>query len=78
MGRRRSGTSTAPSAALNATPFQIDVALAPHSGVCDYTVHFCVKYTVTDAECRTCEIIECYDHTRKAAIDPNPDDHNPN
>lgn len=31
---------------------------------CSDTVNLCVKYTVTDGECRTCERIECYSFPR--------------
>ncbi|MCU1228633.1 MAG: hypothetical protein JWO97_1517 [Acidobacteria bacterium] len=63
---------------LNLVAFPIDLALPPHSGACSDTVHFCVKYTVTNGECRTCEIVQCYTFTRKLNIDtPAENNNNP-
>jgi hypothetical protein len=53
---------------LSSATFPMTVTLpAP---VCLDTIHFCLKYTVTDADCRTCEIIECYDFVRGEPVVP--------
>lgn len=36
------------------------------AGSCSDVIRFCVKYTFTDEKCRTCEIIRCYEISRKA------------
>jgi len=57
--------------------FPMNLILPPH-GSCNDTIHFCVKYSVTDANCRTCEIVQCYDYTRPWGIDHPTEDSNPN
>ncbi|HEX3529694.1 MAG TPA: PKD domain-containing protein [Thermoanaerobaculia bacterium] len=52
-------------------PFQIQFPpmLSPS---CSETLNFCVKYTLTNANCRSCEIIRCYSILRQGQ--PNPTD----
>jgi len=51
-------------------PFQIQFPpmLSPS---CSETLDFCVKYTVTNAGCRSCEIIRCYSILRTGQPVPN-------
>jgi PKD domain len=52
-----------------AFPFQIQ--LPPmFSSSCSETLNFCVKYTLTNAACRSCEVIRCYSIVRQ--IQPGP------
>jgi hypothetical protein len=64
-------------APISLLAFPVDVALPPHSGLCDDVIHFCVKYTLTDDKCRTCVIYQCYDFKRPPFIEPPPDDNDP-
>jgi PKD repeat protein len=52
------------SATLTNTTLPMIVTLPPHNSDCTDIVRLCVKYTVTDADCRTCEILECYEFRR--------------
>jgi hypothetical protein len=47
-----------------AFPFQIQFPPPPGPG-CSDTLKFCVKYTFTLSNCRSCEIIRCYSIVRK-------------
>jgi hypothetical protein len=47
-----------------AFPFNIQFPPQPAPLNCTDTLKFCVKYTVTTANCRSCEIIRCYSITR--------------
>lgn len=41
-------------------PMQIHFPLPPSSLGCADSLSFCIKYTYTDRNCRTCEVIRCY------------------
>lgn len=43
-------------------PFQFDIQFPPAPGSlsCRDELSFCIKYTITDVNCRTCDIIQCY------------------
>lgn len=49
--------------------FPMDVQIPNLGPNCADTVNLCVKYTVSDGECRTCERIECYSFGRNNIID---------
>lgn len=55
-------------------PFNIQFPPQQNSWKCSDTVSFCVKYQMTDKNCRTCEIIRCYSFVRKALINWENDD----
>ena len=57
---------------LSSVAFPMVVQLPGLGLNCADTVNLCVKYTVTDGECRTCERIECYSFPRSNTIDINP------
>jgi PKD repeat protein len=52
-----------------AFPFNIQFPPMPTPQTCSDTLKFCVKYTVTTWNCRSCEIIRCYSITRDHIID---------
>ena len=41
-------------------PFDIQIAVPFNGPRCTNSISFCVKYTFTDVNCRTCEMIRCY------------------
>ncbi|MGH9837707.1 MAG: hypothetical protein ACREEM_02875 [Blastocatellia bacterium] len=51
-------------------PFNIQFPPPPGFG-CTDTLKFCVQYTLTDSECRTCIITKCYSFVRHGL--PNTD-----
>lgn len=57
-------------------PFNIQFPPQQNSWKGSDTVSFCVKYQITDKNCRTCEIIRCYSFVRKAIITWVNDDFN--
>jgi hypothetical protein len=57
---------------LSGIAFPMDVQIPNLGANCADTVNLCVRYTVSDGECRTCERIECYSFRRNNIIvDPN-------
>lgn len=54
-----------------AFPFQIQFPPLLSSS-CSETLNFCVKYTLTSATCRSCEVIRCYSVVRR--VQPTPAD----
>ncbi|MDB5012439.1 MAG: hypothetical protein JWQ25_641 [Daejeonella sp.] len=59
--------NTPPPYSVNITNknLKLNISLPPRSTLscCPYIVNFCVRYTFTDAECRSCSIIKCYSYT---------------
>jgi PKD repeat protein len=51
-----------------AFPFNIQFPSLPSLQQCSDTLKFCVKYTVTTPQCRSCEIIRCYSITRSHIV----------
>jgi PKD repeat protein len=49
-------------------PFTIQFPPKPSGWNCSDTLTFCVKYQITDRQCRTCEIIRCYSFSRSNLI----------
>ncbi|MEP7237452.1 MAG: hypothetical protein ABI685_06300 [Ferruginibacter sp.] len=47
-------------------PLQLKISLPPASTLscCPYNVEFCIRYTFTDAECRSCSVVKCFKYTR--------------
>jgi PKD repeat protein len=58
-----------------AFPFNIQFPPQPAPVNCTDTLKFCVKYTVTTSNCRSCEIIRCYSITRDKIEILNDDHH---
>lgn len=56
-----------------AFPFQIKFPPPPGPKGCFDTLKFCVKYTFTTSNCRSCEIIRCYSIVRKKISTELPD-----
>ena len=50
---------------INNKNLKLNISLPPRSTLscCPYIVNFCVRYTFTDAECRSCSVIKCYSYT---------------
>lgn len=46
----------------------------PPKGSCRDSLTFCVKYTFTDRNCKTCEVIRCYGPFKRGGPPPNLDD----
>lgn len=55
--------------ALANVTFPMTVQVPNLGPACADTVNLCVKYTISDGECRTCERIECYSFRRSNIID---------
>jgi hypothetical protein len=53
-------------AALNISNknISLNITLPPRTTLscCPYRINFCIRYTFTDAECRSCSIINCYNY----------------
>ena len=49
-----------PSANANGTPFNMQIKFPLPPNHCKDTLSFCVKYTFTTKDCKSCEIIRCY------------------
>lgn len=48
-------------APVNGQPFNFQIKFPPRANLgCKEFVSFCVEYTFTDRECRTCKVIKCY------------------
>jgi hypothetical protein len=58
---------------LNGVNFTFNVKFPPPPvGDCADYLSFCVKYTFTNASCRTCEVIKCYGPFRRIEPDQPP------
>ena len=55
---------------FNNVTFPMNVTLPPRPPNCSDKIRFCVKYTITDVDCRSCEIIRCYEFNRE--LHPSP------
>jgi hypothetical protein len=49
-----------PAANIGGLDFPIQIKFPPPSNLCSDYPTFCVKYTFTDRNCKTCEVIRCY------------------
>jgi len=57
-------------------PMQIKFPPPPTNPHCQDYLTFCVKYTFTDSQCHTCEVIRCYGPFKRGGlIDVNSDTH---
>jgi hypothetical protein len=54
---------------VNGVDFPMQIALPPApTGYCTQYVTICIKYTFTNKECNTCEVIRCYSFKRGGPI----------
>ena len=51
---------------INNKPLQFKISLPPASTLscCPYNVTFCIRYTFTDSDCRSCSIVRCFSYIR--------------
>ncbi len=52
---------------LNGTALNVSFTVPPFSSLscCDDEIRFCIRYSFTDKECRTCSFVKCYSVKRK-------------
>lgn len=52
---------------INNKPLQLKISLPPASTLscCPYKITFCIRYTFTDSECRSCSVVKCFSYTRQ-------------
>lgn len=57
------GTATT----INNYPLKLNISLPPASTLscCPYNISVCVRYTFTDAECRSCSVVKCFSYVRQ-------------
>ena len=51
---------------INNQALKLNISLPPASTLscCPYDVEFCIRYTFTDIECRSCSVVRCFKYTR--------------
>jgi hypothetical protein len=48
-------------------PLQLQISLPPATTLscCPYNITLCIRYTFTDAECRSCSVVRCFNYVRQ-------------
>jgi hypothetical protein len=48
-------------------PLVLNISLPPGSTLscCPFKIDFCIRYTFTDKECRSCSVVKCYEYIRQ-------------
>ncbi|MFH1198396.1 MAG: hypothetical protein V1720_22025 [bacterium] len=62
---------------VNSAPLVLKISLPPASTLscCPFNVEFCIRYTFTDKECRSCSVVKCYKYVRQPKTDVIIDHH---